>query len=458
MFAKTSLATNERRQPYEYRRRALCEPDWRRLPGYRHVSLKEWRDHRWQRTNSVTDPAQLAGVFGEHLPQDLFLSIVEDQRQHATMRIRVTPHVLNTMNELRLWSDPVRRYILPASADREPVWHTHPASRRDSLHEGEMSVVEGLVRRYPTKALIELADSCPVYCGHCTRMDMVGPDAPNFVKNKLRTRFHDRLHSIISYLESAPEIRDVVLSGGDLSNVRPDILEDFVDRLLKLGHVRQIRLATKAVVALPQHFLDDHVIRVMERIAKKARACGVDVAVHTHANHLQSLTPLVSEAVTRLYNAGVRSIRNQGVLMRSVNASSESVLDLCFGLLDEAGITPYYFYLCDMIPFSEHWRVTLDQARRIQDEIMGYLPGFATPRVVCDVPYVGKRLVHQAEEYDRVRGISYWRKNYWTSVEREGGDPMSRRFPYFDPVALLPEDGKAYWTERLLNIRSMRVA
>ena len=91
----------------------------------------------------------------------------------------------------------------------------------------------------------------------------------------------------------------------------------------------------------------------------------------------------------------MRDVRNQGVLMRGVNDTVEQLLDLCFTLLDGAGIMPYYFYMCDMIPNSEHWRVRVKQAQELQHAIMGYLPGFATPRIVCDVPFVGKRWVHQ---------------------------------------------------------------
>ena len=112
-------------------------------------------------------------------------------------------------------------------------------------------------------------------------------------------------------------------------------------------------------------------------------------------NAAQSVTPLVADAAKAMLEAGVRDVRNQGVLMKGVNATSEQLLDLCFTLLDEAGIMPYYFYMCDMIPFSEHWRVSLKEAQHLQHAIMGYLPGFATPRIVCDVPYVGKRWVHQ---------------------------------------------------------------
>ena len=118
-----------------------------------------------------------------------------------------------------------------------------------------------------------------------------------------------------------------------------------------------------------------------------------------------------------MLDAGVRDVRNQGVLMRGVNDSTEQLLDLCFALQDEAMITPYYFYMCDMIPFAEHWRLSLAEAQHLQHSMMGYLPGFATPRIVCDVPFVGKRWVHQVETYDTERGMSFWRKNYRTSIE-----------------------------------------
>jgi lysine 2,3-aminomutase len=131
--------------------------------------------------------------------------------------------------------------------------------------------------------------------------------------------------------------------------------------------------------------------------------------------------------------------------MRGVNDSPEALLDLCFALQDNASITPYYFYMCDMIPFSEHWRLSLAEAQHLQHSIMGYLPGFATPRIVCDVPFVGKRWVHQVEEYDREHGISYWRKNYRTSIEAADVDALSREYVYYDPIYTLPETGRQWW-------------
>jgi lysine 2,3-aminomutase len=148
-----------------------------------------------------------------------------------------------------------------------------------------------------------------------------------------------------------------------------------------------------------------------------------------------------------MLDTGIRDVRNQGVLMRGVNNSQQQLLDLCFALLDGATITPYYFYMCDMIPFSEHWRVSVREAQALQHGILGYLPGFATPRIVCDVPYVGKRWVHQVAAYDETRGISYWRKNYRTGIEHAGDGALERTYEYYDPIDTLPAAGQAWWQE-----------
>jgi lysine 2,3-aminomutase len=225
-------------------------------------------------------------------------------------------------------------------------------------------------------------------------------------------------------------------------------LEAFLGRLLEVDSIRDVRLATKALMGLPQHWLQPDVVEGVARVAQTARRRGVNLAVHTHVNAAQSLTPIVAEASRAMLEAGVRDVRNQGVLMRGVNDGVEALLDLCFALQDGAMITPYYLYMCDMIPDSEHWRVSLARAQALQHGIMGYLPGFATPRIVCDVPFVGKRWVHQAHSYDPVLGISRWTKNYRTSIETEDPEALTRTYPYFDPIDTLPEQGRHWWSER----------
>jgi lysine 2,3-aminomutase len=101
--------------------------------------------------------------------------------------------------------------------------------------------------------------------------------------------------------------------------------------------------------------------------------------------------------------------------------------------------------MCDMVPGCEHWRTPLWRAQELQHAIMGFLPGYATPRIVCDVPRAGKLWVHQVDEYDRERGISAWSKRYRTAVERDDPDADRRRYHYYDPIDTLPEAGRAWW-------------
>jgi lysine 2,3-aminomutase len=275
-------------------------------------------------------------------------------------------------------------------------------------------------------------------------MDLVGISTPQVPKVRFTLRPAGRLELMLDYLKRTPSVRDVVVSGGDVANVSWRVLEGFLMSLLDLESVRDIRLATKALIGMPQHWLQPRVLDGVARVARVARERGVNLAVHTHANHAASVTPLVAQAARGLLDAGVRDVRNQGVLMKGVNASAADLLDLCLALQGEANILPYYFYLCDMIPNAEHWRTSLHEALVLQEAIMGLLPGYATPRIVCDVPYVGKRWVHQVAEYDRVRGISYWTKNYATTIEPSLD--LDQRFPYYDPISTLPPEGRAWWS------------
>ncbi|NOK04306.1 MULTISPECIES: KamA family radical SAM protein [Myxococcus] len=436
-------------QPFTYpHRREFIEPDWRRIPGFKDVSAADWENSVWQRKHTIKNLKELKATLGALLPDDLAESMERDQRERATMSLLVPPQMLNTMNLEDLWRDPVRRYMLPAYADRLTEWTNHPKASRDSLHEQDMWVVEGLTHRYPTKVLAEMLPTCPQYCGHCTRMDLVGNDVPQVSKHKFGIGPKDRYAQMLDYLRRTPTVRDVVVSGGDIANLPIQQLEPFVSSLMDIPNIRDIRLASKGLMAIPQHFLQDSVLQGLDRLAKKAVERGVDLALHTHVNHAQQLTPLVGKAVRKLLEMGFRDVRNQGVLLRGVNDSPQALLDLCFTLLDHAKIMPYYFYMCDMIPNSEHWRLSVAQAQQLQHDIMGYMPGFATPRIVCDVPFVGKRWVHQVAEYDRERGISYWTKNYRTGIEMNDADALNRKYEYFDPIDQLSEAGQAWWREQ----------
>jgi lysine 2,3-aminomutase len=442
-------------QPHEFRRRELVEPDWTRLPGWRDVTAEQWESAQWQRVNCVKNIKQLRGVLGDTVGEEFYADLDADQQRFATMSMLLPPQMLNTMvphqvpDTASFYADPIRRYMVPVASDRRTDWLSHPYSTRDSLHEHDMWVAEGLTHRYPTKVLAELISTCPQYCGHCTRMDLVGNSTPQVDKLKLTLKPVDRYDAMIAYLRRSPGVRDVVVSGGDVANVPWKQLESFLTRLLEIDNIRDIRLATKALAAVPQHWLQPEIVEGLGRVADRAHSQGVNLAIHTHINHANSVTPLVAKAARTALDVGVRDVRNQGVLMRGVNATTPALLDLCFALQGEASILPYYFYMCDMIPNAEHWRVSVADAQQLQHDMMGYLPGYATPRIICDVPFVGKRWVHMLAEYDRERGISYWTKNYRTSIEADDPEALARRYEYYDPIDTLSASGQDWWRKKL---------
>jgi lysine 2,3-aminomutase len=443
-------------QPYVYRRRELIEPDWTRFPGWAGTSAEEWSSAQWQRVHCVKNVKQLRAVVGDRLHESFYEDLERDMAGSATMSMLLPPQMLNTMTPEvcdtapgswtdAFYADPIRRYMLPVASDRHTDWPSHPFAARDSLHEHDMWAVEGLTHRYPTKVLAELLSTCPQYCGHCTRMDLVGNSTPSVDKHRFTIKPPDRLGAMLDYLRRTPGVRDVVVSGGDVANMPWPRLESFVGSLRDIDNIRDVRLASKALMGLPQHWLQDEIVEGMGRVAKRAAGQGVNLAIHTHLNHANSVTPAVAAAAAAMLDAGVRDVRNQGVLMRGVNDTPGDLLDLCFAMQGEANILPYYFYMCDMIPNAEHWRTSVAQAQDLQTAIMGYLPGYATPRIICDVPMVGKRWVHQLSEYDRELGISYWTKNYRTSIEADDPDALTRRYPYYDPIDTLPKAGQEWW-------------
>jgi lysine 2,3-aminomutase len=446
--ARATSSTTGADQPYPYRGTELVEPDWTRFPGWRGVTSAEWESVQWQRAHCVKNVKQLRELLGDLVDDRFYADLERDQAERATMSMLVPPQMMNTMvphvvpggaGSLTeaFYADPIRHYMIPVFSDRRTDWASHPHATRDSLHEHDMWV--------PTKVLAELLPTCPQYCGHCTRMDLVGNSTPVIDKLKFSAKPADRLGDMLAYLRRTPSVRDVVVSGGDVANMPWPRLEAFLTDLLEVENIRDIRLATKALMGLPQHWLQPDVVEGMTRVASLARSRGVSVAIHTHVNHANSVTPLVAKAARTMLDTGIRDVRNQGVLMQGVNADPHTLLDLCFSLLDGAQIMPYYFYMCDMIPYSEHWRVSVAEAQRLQHHMMGYLPGFATPRIVCDVPFVGKRWVHQLADYDTERGISYWTKNYRTSIEAADPEALQRTYEYYDPIHTLPVAGQQWW-------------
>ena len=262
-------------QPFTYPlKRDYAEPDWTRLAAYRDVTTEQWESAQWQRAHTVKNLREFKAALGDHLTDELLQDIERDQQERATMSMLLPPQMINTMDETDLRADPVRLYMAPAFTDRDQEFPSHPFASRDSLHESDMWAVEGLTHRYPTKVLAELIPTCPQYCGHCTRMDLVGNDTVQVLKYKFEAKQNERWDAMLDYLRRTPSVRDVVVSGGDMANVPIKRLESFVMGLLDIENVRDIRLATKGLMGIPQHFLQDEVRASAERMASRRTTEG----------------------------------------------------------------------------------------------------------------------------------------------------------------------------------------
>jgi lysine 2,3-aminomutase len=307
----------------------------------------------------------------------------------------------------------------------------------DSLHESGDSPVPGLVHRYPDRALFLALDTCPVYCRFCTRSYAVGRDTGRVEKANFGAR-PDRWRVVFDYLSVHPDIEDVVVSGGDIYNLRADQLEFIGRSLLGIPHIRRIRLSTKGLSVMPMKILSDAAwLKVLLNLVESGRRLHKQVAVHTHISHPREVTNVTRLAMDRLFENGV-TVRNQCVLLRGVNNDAD-ILRLLFRTLGRLNIQPYYVYQHDMVPGVEDLRTALSETLLLEKEVRGATAGFNTPVFVVDAPGGGgKRDVHSFERYDRVTGISVYRS---PCVDREAV------YVHFDPLHLLPEEGRARWAK-----------
>jgi lysine 2,3-aminomutase len=311
----------------------------------------------------------------------------------------------------------------------------HPCLRVDSLAERETSPVPGIVHRYPDKVLFLVTSVCPVYCQYCTRSYAIGQDTLALQKDHVASAHN--WDPAIEYIRSNPQIEDVVVSGGDVSRLKPAVITRLGTALLDIEHIRRIRLASKALSVEPMKVLSDEAwVTAILDLVDRGRERFKDVCLHTHFNHPREITDTVESAMRRLHGAGVH-VRNQAVLLHGVNDSAATLIDLARSL-GRNHIHPYYLYTCDMVSGMEHFRVPLAIAQQLEKEVRGTTAGFNTPLFVVDAPGGGgKRDVHSVEFSNERFGIHCFRA--------PAVDP-SRLFFYLDPLRSLEPAAREGWT------------
>jgi lysine 2,3-aminomutase len=406
---------------------------WRRIPAYANVGASDFLDHRWQAKHSITNiPKLLAALEG--LVSEAFIADAQKGFERAPMSVRVSPYLLSLIDWSNPVADPLRTQFIPLASRLIP---DHPRLDLDSLHERADMPVPGLTHRYTDKALFLALDTCPVYCRFCTRSYAVGIDTEEVSKFQLKVNA-DRWQKTFEYIRSRPELEDIVISGGDAYQLRADQITQIGEALLSIDHVRRMRYATKGPAVMPQKILtDDAWTDALTRVVEDGRRRHKEVVLHTHFNHPREITEITRSAMDKLCERGI-TVRNQTVLQRGVN-DSVATMTLLIRRLGYVNVHPYYVYVHDLVKGVEDLRTTLDTALAIEKGIRGGTAGFNTPTVVVDAPGGGgKRDAHSYEHYDRTTGVSVF-----TAPAVHPGE----LYFYFDPIHLLPPEGRARWAD-----------
>lgn len=332
---------------------------------WRDVPDGDWNDWKWQLKNRVTKLSQLERLMPTLTPEERAGALLAGESKLA---MAITPYFFNLIDPADE-NCPVRRQIIPR------IEETTTASWEmlDPVGEDSHSPVPGLVHRYPDRVLFLVTDRCAAYCRYCTRSRLVS--------NASGYDFHPEFDRQIAYIAEHPEIRDVLLSGGDPLLFNDEKLEYLLSRLRAIPHVEFLRIGTRIPVFLPQRITPE-----LCSMLKQFHPLFMSV----HVNHPRELTTEVREALGRLSDAGI-PLGNQSVLLKGVNDDPVTMKALVQKLL-MCRVKPYYVYQCDLIAGSAHLRSSVAKGLEIMDSLRGHTTGYAVPQYVIDAPGGGGKV------------------------------------------------------------------
>jgi lysine 2,3-aminomutase len=321
------------------------------------VSDADWGDWRWQQRHALRTADDLARV----------VDLTDDERRGLSgaagrFRVAATPYYASLMDPHHPHC-PVRMQVIPTAAETEEA----PGDLRDPLGEDGRRPVRAVVQKYPDRALFLAADHCAVYCRHCTRRRITGGEEGAFDR--------ESADEGIAWVRSRPEIREVVVSGGDPLALADERIGHVLEELRSIPHVEVLRLATRAPVVNP--------MRITDALATRLRRLA-PLFVVTHFNHPKECTPEARAACERLVDRGV-PVENQTVLLRRVNSTARIVADLNRRLLSWR-VRPYYLHQGDLAEGTAHLRTPLATGLEILEGLRGRVSGLAVPHLAVDLP------------------------------------------------------------------------
>ena len=329
----------------------------RRKALFPQVSDEDWNDWHWQVANRIETL--------EDLKKYISLTPEEEEGVKAclgTLRMAITPYYLSLVDPDDPY-DPVRRQAVPTAAEL----HQSKADLLDPLHEDADSPAPGLTHRYPDRVLLLITDQCSMYCRHCTRRRFAGQHDAGLPV--------DQVDVAIDYIRHHPEVRDVLLSGGDALLVSDERLEYIIKELRAIPHVEIVRIGSRTPVVLPQR-----ITPALCDMLKKYHP----IWLNTHFNHPNEITAESAAACARLADAGI-PLGNQSVLLAGVN-DCVHVMKKLVNELVKIRVRPYYIYQCDLSMGLEHFRTPVSKGIEIIEALRGHTSGFCVPTFVVDAP------------------------------------------------------------------------
>ncbi|BCY18076.1 MAG: lysine 2,3-aminomutase [Chloroflexi bacterium] len=377
----------------------------RRAPIFIDIPDEKWNDWHWQlshRLNSIED-------FEKVFP----LTDSEKKALSAShlFRVEITPYFASLINPDDP-DDPIRKQVIPTANEILPF----TGMMEDSLAEDRHSPVPGLVHRYPDRVLMLVTTQCASYCRYCTRSRIVGDPSATFS----RTDFEAQL----DYIRHTPQIRDVLLSGGDPLTLAPKVLEELLTKLREIPHVEVIRIGSRVPVFMPQRVTDE-LTDMLQRFHP--------LWMNIHVNHPNEITAELTEACDKLSRAGI-PLGNQSVLLAGINDCPHIQKRLVQDLV-RIRVRPYYLYQCDLVEGAGHFRTPVAKGFEILEALRGHTSGYAVPTYVVDAPGGGGKIpvgpsymISMSDHKIVLRNYEGFITTYEEPIDYKPHDPKTCRF------------------------------
>lgn len=377
----------------------------RRAPVYQDVPDEKWNDWRWQLSHRLNTVEDFEKVF----------PLTESERQALStrdlFRVEITPYFVSLIDPNDP-NDPVRQQVIPTAGEIQPF----TGMMEDSLAEDRHSPVPGLVHRYPDRVLMLVTTQCASYCRYCTRSRIVGDPTATFSRSEFELQ--------IEYLKRTPQVRDVLLSGGDPLTMAPKILEELLSRLREIPHIEIIRIGSRVPVFMPMRVTDE-----LCRMLEKYHPLWMNI----HVNHPNEITAELAQACDKLTRAGI-PLGNQSVLLAGVNDCVHTQRRLVHDLV-RIRVRPYYLYQCDLVEGAGHFRTPVSKGIEIIEGLRGHTSGYAVPTYVVDAPGGGGKipvmpnyLISQSDHKVALRNYEGYITAYEEPIHYEPHDPATCKF------------------------------